>query len=125
MARQKVTVDTFAVELKILLDEYAEDIADSMSEITPKVAKMGKQMLQEQSPKRRGKYARSWAVKTEKHRTGSVSTIYSNMPGLPHLLEHGHLLRNGKHGGQRVHIAPVEEKVIEEFDKEVRRRIEK
>ena len=129
MARTKVTVNAFEGALKLLLDEYGEDVADAMGEITPKVAKMGQQMLQEQSPRsghshsRRKAYADSWKVETKKTRLSSTSTIYNTVPGLPHLLEHGHLLRNGKRGGQRIHIAPVEEKVTEEFEKEVERRI--
>lgn len=129
MARQKVTVDTFAGEMKLMLDEYGEDIADAMSEITPKIAKMGQQMLKQESPRSgrkhsgRKPYADSWKVKTEKKRLYSTSTIYSDVPGLPHLLEHGHLLRNGRRGGQRVHIAPVEEKVVRDFEDEVKRRL--
>lgn len=129
MARRKVTVDTFAGEMRLLLDEYGEDVADSLSEITPKIAKMGKQMLKQNSPRSGKKHARpkayadSWKVKTKKTRISSTSTIYNDVPGLPHLLEKGHLLRNGRRGGQRVHIAPVEEKVNREFEEELRRRL--
>ena len=125
MASKKVTVDTFAGEVKIMLDDYGEDVAECLEEILPKVAKMGKEMLNAQSPKKTGKYAKSWSVKNEKRRLDATSTIYSSKPGLPHLLEHGHLTRKGTHGGQRVHIAPVEEEINKEFEDELRRRIEK
>ena len=129
MARRTVTVDTFASEINILLDEYGDDLADAMKEVTPKVAKMGQQMLKQGSPRsgrkhsHRKAYADSWKVETTKTRLTSKSTIYNGVPGLAHLLEHGHLLRNGKRGGQRIHIAPVEQKIVEEFEKEVKRRL--
>ena len=124
MGKKRVTVDTFAGELKIMLDGYGDDILECLVDIVPEVAKMGKEMLNAQSPKRTGKYAKNWRVKNEKKRLGALSTIYSDMPGLPHLLEHGHLMRNGRHGGQRIHIKPVEEEIDKALDEELKRRIE-
>ena len=47
-------------------------------------------------------------------------TIYNaKLPGLAHLLEHGHAKVNGGRTAPRVHIAPVEKKLIEEYERNV------
>ena len=76
--------------------------------------------LKETSPKRTGKYSKGWRVKTEKGR-GFINCTIHNATNyqLTHLLEKPHLTRNGRRTTPKVHIAPVEEKCIEEFQKGV------
>ena len=70
--------------------------------------------------KRTGDYKKSWKVKTTKGK-GFVSCIIHNATDyqLTHLLEKPHLKRNGGLTTPKVHIAPVEEKSIKQYEQEV------
>lgn len=56
-----------------------------------------------------GKYAKS--VRSKVDRTGDEpqATVYSTMPGLPHLLEKGHATLAGNRVAGREHVAPAAE----------------
>ena len=79
--------------------------------------------LREESPKRTGRYAKGWAWQRTgmNRKEGSVGVTLHNksLPGLPHLLEFGHAKRNGGRVPGKVHIAPIEKEICEEFQKEV------
>ena len=105
-----------------ILEEYAEEIQTSTDEIAKKLAKAGAKQINANAASTfggRGKYAWSWTVTEEKSRTGNNVTIHSTMPGLPHLLENGHASRYGGRVSGRTHIAPVEEELVQKFQKEV------
>lgn len=61
-----------------------------------------------------GKYAKSWAREREKGRLKVGYTVYNKLPGLPHLLEYSHALRNGGRSRPIEHIAPVAQWAAEE-----------
>ena len=59
-----------------------------------------------------------------KQRLSTTVTIYNDHPGLPHLLEYGHVTRNGTKQTfpptpAHQHIAPVAEELVETFEREV------
>ena len=67
-----------------------------------------------------GKYASGWASKVEDSRLGAKAILYNaKVPGLPHLLEHGHAKRGGGRVAGRIHIAPVEEELDRMFTSEL------
>ena len=107
-------------QIQEILSDYGEDVEDMLREVIPEVAKDAVKKLKKTSPKNKGKYARSWAQQTEKGRMSISSVIYNKEPGLPHLLEYSHALRNGGRSRPEPHIAPVEEWA----NKEVVERIE-
>ena len=107
-------------QIQEILSDYGEEVQEELRTIVPDVAKEAVKKLKKTSPKRSGKYSRSWTQRTEKSRMTVTSTVYSTQPGLPHLLEYGHALRNGGRSKPDVHIAPVEQWV----NKEVVERIE-
>ena len=97
-----------------VLRSYRQEIVEAGYEVIPQVAKEAAAKLRKTAPRRPGggKYAKGWAAKNEKGRLRVVSTVYGKTGTyqLAHLLEHGHALRGGgRHGGQVIHIAPVEE----------------
>lgn len=120
-----VTPDQLASEIQKILDVYSDDLNDNIGEAMQKVGRKGVQMLQSTSPKAEkspysGTYAKGWKLSVENHRNLThEAVIYNIHAGLPHLLEHGHLLRNGKRSKEQEHIAPVEKTLIEEFVEEV------
>lgn len=59
-------------------------------------------------------YWKGWSREREQGRIRVGYTIYNKIPGLPHLLEKSHLLRNGKRSNPRIHIEPVERWAREE-----------
>lgn len=117
----------FAAQMSKILEEYGEDVSENLEEITKAVGQRGAQQIRTASKNAvggTGKYAKGWGVTIEKTRTGSTATIHhKTMPGLPHLLEHGHIsVVNGRRVGSvagREHIGPIEQQLIETFEKEV------
>ena len=126
---KKTPLDKMADAIAGILDEYSENLQDNLVTVTEQVAKKGAQALNRQSKAEfgSGEYSRGWKVETEgkNHRQLVFSsTIYNEHPGLPHLLEHGHVTRNGT--GRTFpptpaheHIKPVEEELIETYEREV------
>ena len=109
-----------AAEINRQLALYAHQTEESVERISEEVAREGVEMLKDKSPKRYGDYAGSWALK----KVGKVFVIHNKKHyRLTHLLEKGHAKVNGGRVPARVHIAPVEERVIERFEDELRREL--
>jgi len=113
-----ISIDQLAGEIAEVLSEYSQEVVEKVNISSEKVGKETVKMLKATSPKKTGKYAKSWAMKTEPE-VGQPHKriIHAKAPHyrLTHLLEHGH----AKVGGGRVpgkpHIRPAEEEVIREF----------
>lgn len=108
------------LDIKEILNEYSVDIQESIVKTAENVAKKGADKLKQTSPKRTGKYSKGWRVRTAKGK-GEVSSIIYNATNwqLTHLLEKPHLLRNGRLSTPKVHIYPVEQQCIKEYETEV------
>ena len=123
-----VSVDQLAAEIAKGLAEYSQDVVEKVNISSEAVGKAAVKQLKQISPKRHGKYAKSWTMKTEPE-VGQPHTriVHVKAPHyrLAHLLEHGH----AKVGGGRVegipHIRPAEEQVIEQFTREVEEAIKR
>jgi len=121
-----ITVDQFASSIHDILEKYGDEINENMEEAVKAVSRKGAQAVKSaaSSTFNGNKYASGWTSKTETGRTSSQGTIYNRtVPGLPHLLENGHAMRGGGRVAGRPHIKPVEEKIIQEFEQEVRKSI--
>ena len=125
---RRVGVDGLAAAVSGILAEYGEDVKDNVNEVVKKVTKAGVKAMRAEARGAvggSGRYASGWTSQMETGRTSSQGTIYNGaLPGLPHLLEHGHVLRNGTgrtfgFGGARPHIAKVEQELIKQFETEV------
>lgn len=102
--------NSFAVEIMTALEEYKNDVGEAMEKVLPEVAKEAADKVRAASPGS-GKYASGWGSKVERASVISLEAVVYNKktPGLPHLLEKDHALRNGKRSRAFVHIKPVEE----------------
>ncbi len=127
MAR-KTPLEQLSTAIGDILTEYAEDIDQNVGQIAEEMGRKGVQALRKQSKSAldtgSGDYARGWKSAVERTRTGTTVTIYNTQPGLPHLLEHGHVTRNGTgrvypRTPAHEHIAPVEQELVETFQREV------
>lgn len=129
MARsKKAPVDRLSAEIKGILDEYADEVAGGVGEAVKKVTRAGAKALRAEAkqkfPNGSGRYAKGWKSRIETGKRTKLGLIYNaDLPGLPHLLEHGHANRNGGRTPGRAHIQPVEDQIIKDFETEVRREL--
>ncbi len=123
MVNKKIQIEQLPDMINSILKEYEGDVIRNIPEITDKIGKAGVKTLRNSAKNTfggSGKYARGWRSQTVKTRMGATVTIYNGrLPGLPHLLEHGHANRNGGRTEGRAHIAPVETKLIKEYERKV------
>lgn len=122
----EVGVDQLHSAIMSILEEYSDEVERKSKECVRKVAQQGAKTLRSVSPRRGGSYAGGWTYKVEEKRLGAEGTIYnSDKPGLAHLLEHGHVTRNGTartydDTPAHPHIKSVEEQIIADFDKSIK-----
>ncbi len=118
----KISVDQLAAEIARGLADYSQDVVEKVNVSSETVGKAAVKRLKQTSPKRYGKYAKSWTMKTEKL-FGQPHTriIHAKAPyyRLAHLLEYGHAKVGGGRVEGRPHIRPAEEQVIKDFVSEV------
>ena len=108
------------LDIKDILNDYSDEIQEEIINEVVTRANEGKSKLQSTSPKNKGKYAKGWRVKTNKGSNYINCTIYNATDyQLTHLLEKGHLTRSGSKTKPIVHIKPVEESCIKEYEKNV------
>lgn len=122
-------------EIKDILGEYSKDIDNELYEEAKAIAKQGVQELKRTSPinktktSGKGRYRRGWRMEIDKG-FGEVEAVIYNATDyqLTHLLERPHVIRNkyGTWGTSKpqVHIKPVEEQCVKEFEDKVTRKIE-
>lgn len=113
-----VKMTGLADEIMHCLNEYTDEVIEALDKAEESLAEEGVQELKKTSPRKTGKYARSWTQK--KFRTKHV--IHSKKPRyrLTHLLEHGHAKRNGGRVAAITHIKPVEDKLMKEIPKKIK-----
>lgn len=124
---KKTALEGLQDALEKTLDEYADWCGDMLAYVTDDIAADGVKALRniskETFPNGTGKYAKSWALAkgAKKRRQVKYSTtIYSTMPGLPHLLENGHAKRGGGRVAGRPHISTIETELIDAYEKAVK-----
>lgn len=129
MARTKVTLENFADVVSKTLEDYGEEVVENMTLVTKTVAQKGVSALRSSagshwSGKKGKRYSSGWRVWYEQTRLGMDATIYNTaMPGLAHLLEHGHETVSGGRTRAIVHISPIEQEIVETYQREVEKRL--
>lgn len=119
------------IDIQKILGTYSKELDDALYEEAQRIAKEGVQELKNTSPinqkntTNKGRYRKGWRMEIEKGFGTVQATIYNKTDyQLTHLLEKPHLLRNGQVSTPKVHIKPVEEKCIREFEEKITKRIE-
>lgn len=118
----------FSVQMAELLDDYSREVQKAANNSIDKVTKEAVSKLKSTSPKRKGNYAKGWTRKRLKDRSGINNVIVHNrVYQLTHLLENGHVIRNGEGTFGRApgikHIKPVEEWANSELPAEIEREL--
>lgn len=121
---KKTPIDKLQANIDKLLSAYAESVNKDVSQLAKDFAKKGalavKQSAQAKGWGEHTGYAQGWTSQFIENRYSAQGVIFNKtVPGLPHLLENGHALRNGGRSRAIPHIAPVEEKLVQEFQKAV------
>lgn len=120
---KSVPIDQLAGSVEKILQKYGENVQQNLDGIVKDMSRQGAKTLRSQSRSTfggSGKYASGWTSQAETGRLSAQGTIYNgSLPGLPHLLEHGHANRNGGRTAGRVHISTVEEALVKEFESKV------
>lgn len=114
-----------------VLQEYEESMTETVQRVTNDLAKEGLSKVKAASPvsgksPKKTAYKSGWKKKVIMNRLGAGAIIYNGKyPGLVHLLEKGHALRNGGRARARVHVAPVQDWMNEELRKRIEEAIKK
>ena len=136
---KKVTPLDLEKEVSKILEQYGDDVNDNLGEIVTEMTKKGVKALRQASEStfgtsrsRKKKYAKTWTSSMETGRLSKQGSIYNSQPGLPHLLEYGHVSSNGTgrdyHTDKapvkgREHIEKVEQDLIKLFEREVKSKL--
>lgn len=111
-----ITVNEFSSSVQKILQEYGDSVRETLNEIIPETGKEAKKRLKQESPQRTGAYSRSWSVQNTKTRLGVTAEVHNKEKyRLTHLLEYGHIAKNGRRVGARPHIAKVNEWAVDEL----------
>lgn len=113
-----VKIDDLSDEIARALQEYTEEVTEGLEEAKIASAKEGVKMLKKagEFKDRRPRYRKGWSRK----KVGTAQVIHNRTDyQLTHLLEKGHAKRNGGRTKAFEHIAPVEEKVIKDYEQRV------
>lgn len=111
-----------------ILDDYAEDVSDSVERAVEKTSREALSLVRKKAPRRSGAYRKGWKRVMEeagiaKRKTKAI--IYNATHGsLVHLIENGHQ----KAGGGRVegipHVKPTEEMAAERLPQLIKQELE-
>ena len=124
MTSIRIRPDQLADTIKKELDDLEEDTIDRVKKAVQDAADTAVKDLKATSPKRTGKYAKSWTQRKVKETSSEKEiVVHARRYQLTHLLENGHAKRGGGRVAPRVHIKPVEEKVSEKLENDLKRGI--
>lgn len=118
-----ISPGAFADEIEKILEEYGDEAVEALNESIEKTAKESRKQIREFNQGRTTweEYPEGWAIEVTKGRLETSATVYNkSKPGLTHLLEFGHALRNGGRTAAFPHIAEVNDFA----QKEVLKRLE-
>lgn len=124
----KTDVNSLAITLAAALEDYSEEVTESIKEEVKKTADSAVIELQETSPRGRSKkrpYRKGWRsdIAFESKNDLRIKIYNRNKPGLTHLLEFGHAKVNGGRVEGIPHIAPVEKKIKETLGGKIKARL--
>lgn len=119
----KTKPDELAKAVSKVLEQYQGATYDVVKKAVDKASKEAVSELKAESPNRTGAYSRGWSVKLDsKGKKWAYMKIVCNKDRyrLTHLLEKSHRLRNGRKSRPQPHIAPVEQKAVENLIKYIK-----
>lgn len=122
---------TISDDITRIVEQYGRQAREAVEKAVRKTGRETAKDLKNTSPKRTGAYASSWTTKVTRSSGRLIGvTVYNKEHyQLTHLLENGHVIKNGvgTYGRARAikHIAPAEQKGIADFEEYAREELEK
>lgn len=120
-----IKVEDLSKVLNDYLEDYVENIQEDVEETTDTLTKEAVEELKQTSPKGKGKrdkpYYKGWTKQKNKKNKGKYTVKIHNKTNyqLTHLLEFGHVTRNGGRTKAIPHIRPLEEKYKKLYEQEI------
>lgn len=104
-----------------VLEDYSTAIAEAVNEQTEKSSALLKKDISADAPVKTGKQRKSWRVTKEKVAGRDLkAVVHSTDYRKVHLLENGHLTRNGVTRTKAIrYVSKNEEKIIEQYQQDV------
>ena len=126
-AVKNVKIEDLADAVMEGLTEYSSLVADSVKQSVKDAGKTVKNQIKDTAPEKTGRYAKSWTSRTTGETANSIEvTVYSpSRYMLAHLLEHGHVKRNGGRTRAFPHIAPAEEEGVKQLQEDIQKQIQR
>lgn len=120
-----IEIDKLAEEVMKDLEEYTNLVTEDMKKAVKKAGQLGKVEVKKNAPVKTGGYEKSWHRKKRKENSNSLDyVVYSKERyQITHLLENGHAKRGGGRVRAIPHIAPAEEKVQQQLERDIRKAI--
>ena len=123
----------FSGAVREILEEYSDEVVDVVTEAADETRKEAVRRLRAASRENfgSGDYSKGWTSELKKGAFGASATVYGRSPtsSLAHLLEFGHVTRNGT--GRTYaptpahpHIEAVNDWAAEDFTDRVERKLE-
>lgn len=126
-----VTPEGLAAALADAFKEFSEELTEEVFEGVEAIGKEAVEEVKEKSPvfsggtereRKPGTYRKGWTCRIDKERGAIKVTVHNRNYRLTHLLENGHLTRNGVTRARAFpHIAPAEENAAKKVDELLRR----
>jgi len=128
MSDETVTLDNLEAAIANIINEYSDDVNEDVKDAAKVAAESAVSDLKANSPKSTGlktsgEYAKAWTLKVETDTSNKASvTVYNKGHGqITHLLEKGHLKRNGIGWVDAIpHITPAAEDAAKLFEAAVK-----
>lgn len=115
-----VKIDQLGAEIAQALSQYTEEVSKAIEAEIDTTAEALKEEIKAKSPVRTGSYKKGWKVKKESSKGTVTRTVYNKTDyQLTHLLEFGHVNRDGTRTHGKAHIGPAEDKYIKQLNKRI------
>lgn len=129
---KKTAIDKLDEAIEGILNEYGDSVQANLDLITKQMGQKGatalRQELKAKFKQHTGEYAKGWKYEFRQTRRYSRTTIFNDHYSLPHLLENGHVIRNGTgrtYGNVpgREHIKPIADDLTGTYEREVKSKL--
>lgn len=108
---ETVNTDKLADAIVAAVRGYTEDVVAGIEQETDSTAKAILEDIIRDSPKKTGKYKKSWRITSQKTRYRYRNIIHNLVYRLVHLLEFGHVTASGRVEG-KPHVQPAYDRHI-------------